>query len=163
MAPSRMMERAAGVFSRDIGRGRAAVLFGLALALLMGAACNAGGAPPTPTAESVTPTPTGEPSPPPEPSPAPERVVIDIQGFAFAPEEVTVPVGSSVTWVMRDRGTTHTVTIEDPATGEQFDEQLETGESFQYTFEQAGVFNYFCRIHPDTPAMRATVRVEAAG
>ena len=34
---------------------------------------------------------------------------------------------------------------------------LLTGDGFSYTFEQAGTFTYFCRVHP---FMKATVIVQ---
>lgn len=76
-----------------------------------------------------------------------QEVKIDLVGSAFAPKEVTVPVGTKVTWTMRDRGTTHTVTVASKTSEVAFDQKVETGETFSYTFNTPGVFHYVCIFH----------------
>ncbi|MFQ5967710.1 MAG: plastocyanin/azurin family copper-binding protein [Acidimicrobiia bacterium] len=68
---------------------------------------------------------------------------------------LTVRVGTTVTWTNDDEGMMHTVT----ATDESFDSGfLKFGESWSYTFNEVGEFEYFCTPHP---WMRAKVIVEA--
>ncbi len=69
----------------------------------------------------------------------------------FVPSEVTIDVGSEVTW-SNDDTSAHTVTsgtIKDETPGEAFDSSLfMAGKTFSYKFEEAGVFPYFCIVHP---------------
>ena len=75
-----------------------------------------------------------------------------IVGFAFVPESITVPVGTTLTWTNMD-GAPHTVTAEgdDFASG-----TLSQGETFSHTFSKAGTINYLCTIHP---SMKASITV----
>lgn len=69
---------------------------------------------------------------------------VDIDGFAFVPDELVVAAGATVTWTNRD-GVAHTVTAED----EVFDSGLVDKEgTFELTFDEAGTYSYFCQIHP---------------
>lgn len=69
---------------------------------------------------------------------------VDIAGFAFAPDPLTIPKGTKVTWTNRDTFT-HTATGDDTSI---FDSKsLKTGESFSHTFATAGTFTYKCAIH----------------
>jgi plastocyanin len=71
------------------------------------------------------------------------EVVID--HLTFSPRTVTVPVGATVTWTNRDN-VPHAVVSAD----NQFNKSpvLNTGRSSSNTFETAGVYSYFCSIHP---------------
>ena len=80
---------------------------------------------------------------------------VDIAGFAFSPQSVTVDVGDTVTWTNAD-AQGHTATADDAS----FDTgTIAGGASASETFATAGTFGYHCRIHP---AMTATVVVRAA-
>ncbi|MEE8389542.1 MAG: c-type cytochrome [Anaerolineae bacterium] len=73
---------------------------------------------------------------------AEEKEVV-IQGFAFNPERITVPVGTTVTWVQQD-SVLHTVTSKENL----FDSGLPSkGDSFSFTFTETGTYEYFCRPH----------------
>ena len=78
---------------------------------------------------------------------------IDIKGFKFAPSALTVPVGTTVTWVNHDEET-HTVTS---ATGAFGSAGLTNDDTFKQTFAKPGTYEYFCKLHP---YMRATVVVK---
>ena len=66
---------------------------------------------------------------------------------------LTIPVGTTVTWT-NDDSTMHTVTAVD----DSFDSgYYGEGESWSYTFTEAGEFEYYCLPHP---WMRAKVIVE---
>ncbi len=85
---------------------------------------------------------------------AAETVTVDIANFTFDPGTVTVQVGDTVTWTNND-SVPHTATSGDGS----FDGEMQPGESFSFTFEDEGTFDYICEIHPD---MEGTVVVEAA-
>jgi nitrite reductase (NO-forming) len=65
-----------------------------------------------------------------------------------------VKVGTTVTWTNDDPGQMHTVTDVGGAFDSGF---LATGDSFSFTFEEVGEYEYFCMPHP---WMRAMVIVE---
>lgn len=78
---------------------------------------------------------------------------IEINDFAFTPQTLTIPAGTTVTWVNNDEAP-HTVR----ETGRGFKSgALETGGRFSYVFSTPGSFQYFCSLHPH---MTATVVVE---
>ena len=69
---------------------------------------------------------------------------VAIAGFAFGPDTLTVPSGTTVTWT-NDDSTSHTVTADD----DSFDSgSLADGATFEHTFDEAGTFAYHCEIHP---------------
>ncbi len=83
---------------------------------------------------------------------APSNNTVIIQSASFQPDSLTVPAGTTVTWINRDI-VRHTVT----STEGLFDSgRLGSGESFTYTFEEPGTFDYYCTIHP---TMQGTVTV----
>jgi plastocyanin len=70
---------------------------------------------------------------------------VKIDNFSFAPRELTVAVGTTVTWTNHD-DIPHTVVSTE---GSIFKSKvLDTDEKFSYTFSRAGTFPYFCSIHP---------------
>ena len=67
---------------------------------------------------------------------------INIKNFSFNPNTITIKKGTTVTWINQD-STIHTVksdTFNSP--------DLNQGDKFQFTFNNAGTFNYSCGIHP---------------
>ena len=84
-------------------------------------------------------------------APAPQK--LDIQHHKFLPPTVTVPVGSTLTWVNRDEDT-HTVTS---TTGSFASEAIDHDQVFTHTFAKPGTYTYFCALHP---LMRAVVVVQ---
>jgi plastocyanin len=66
----------------------------------------------------------------------------------FVPYEVTIDVGSAVTW-SNDDSAAHTVTSGDGVSDGVFDSSLfMAGTTFSHTFEEEGMFHYFCVVHP---------------
>ncbi len=77
-----------------------------------------------------------------QPSAANAEVKID--NFSFGPETLTVPVGTTVTWINRD-DIPHTVVSSD---GVFRSKVRDTDEKFSYTFHKAGTYPYYCSVHP---------------
>ena len=69
--------------------------------------------------------------------------VIKISDFSFSPPLLTVPVGTTVTWV-NDDGEPHTVVESDRLFKSH---ALDTGDKFSFTFSTPGKFQYICTIH----------------
>jgi len=74
----------------------------------------------------------------------PETTEVKIDNFSFGPGELTVQVGTTVTWTNRD-DIPHTVVSTD---GVFKSKVLDTDEKFSFTFAKAGTYPYFCSIHP---------------
>jgi plastocyanin len=74
----------------------------------------------------------------------PETVEIKIDNFSFGPAALTVPAGTTVTWINHD-DIPHTVVSTD---GVFKSKVLDTDEKFSFTFSKAGDYPYFCSIHP---------------
>ena len=74
---------------------------------------------------------------------APSDGAIAIEDFKFVPEEVTVDVGTTVTWTNKDAAP-HTATADDGS----FDTgNLRKDDAKEVTFSKAGSFAYFCEFH----------------
>jgi plastocyanin len=79
---------------------------------------------------------------------------VQIAGFAFGPDVLTVSVGDTVTWSNSD-DTTHTVTGD---AGDPLDSpNIKGGTTYEVTLEEAGTFEYVCKLHPN---MQGTIVVE---
>ena len=75
---------------------------------------------------------------------------VKIDNFSFGSPELTVSVGTTVTWTNRD-DIPHTVTgSDDPKLFKT--KVLDTDEKFSFTFTKAGTYPYFCSIHPKMTA-----------
>ncbi|MDQ3888770.1 MAG: hypothetical protein M3251_05800 [Thermoproteota archaeon] len=70
--------------------------------------------------------------------------------FHYYPEDVAIPAGTTIAWFNDDPGQAHTVTSGTPnGTSNIFNSGLIPHHSFfQYTFDEAGTFDYHCTIHP---------------
>lgn len=145
---------------------RPTLLAALAVLALASAACTTPAVAPTPTfTASATPTlasasPTDADSPEASASEsAGEEVRVLMELSRFDPEELTIAVGTEVIFV-NDAPFEHTVTegtggqaVEDPI----IDELVAVGGSTEFTFDEPGVYDITCRIHP---TMQLTVTVE---
>ena len=67
----------------------------------------------------------------------------------YLPYDVSVSVGATVSWSNVDSAV-HTVTSGTPgAVSDEFDSGLfMAGSSFEFTFDEAGTYDYFCMVHP---------------
>ena len=75
---------------------------------------------------------------------------VDIKNMSFSPQSVNIDKGTAITWTNNDT-VTHTVT------GDGFDRTLKPGETFSYTFNDAGIYNYHCLVHP---SMKGVITVK---
>ena len=75
----------------------------------------------------------------------------DVSSSSFyMPLNLEIPRGTTVTWT-NDDSVPHTVQSQDEFGNviALFNSApLNTGDKFEYTFEEAGVYNYFCSFHP---------------
>jgi len=69
---------------------------------------------------------------------------ITVGNFTFAPADLKVSVGATVTWTNRD-DIPHTVVSTDKAFKSRV---MDTDQKFSFTFTQPGTYEYFCSIHP---------------
>jgi plastocyanin len=70
------------------------------------------------------------------------QVVVD--NFSFTPAMAAVPVGTTVTWTNHDDIPHNVVSPE-----QKFKSPvLDTDEMFSHTFDAAGIYKYYCSIHP---------------
>jgi len=80
-------------------------------------------------------------------------VRVSIKDFKFAPADVTVKVGDSVEWTNEDSAQ-HTVESSD---GTLKSDELSKGDTYKFTFEKTGKYNYICGIHK---SMHGSVTVQ---
>ncbi|NOJ43484.1 cupredoxin domain-containing protein [Bradyrhizobium australiense] len=79
-------------------------------------------------------------------------LAIHIDNFVFAPAQLTVKVGQTVTWTNRD-DIPHTVVC----VGKFRSKTMDTDGTFSFTFTVPGDYRYFCSLHPHMTGM---VKVE---
>ena len=78
-----------------------------------------------------------------------------IDNFVFAPKDLTVKAGTTVTWTNRD-DIPHGVASSNNAFKKSA--ALDTDESYSFTFTTPGTYQYFCYLHPH---MVGSIVVEA--
>jgi plastocyanin len=100
----------------------------------------------SPVASPASGTPSASPA-------AGTDATVTISGQAFAPEELTVAAGTTVTWV-NDDSEPHTATGNDREALQSG--TLMPGDSFSQAFSEAGTIEYFCEFHA---GMRGTLIV----
>ena len=76
--------------------------------------------------------------------PIPATMEVAIDNFTFGPTDLTVAVGTTVTWTNRD-DIPHTVVSTDKVFKSKV---LDTDEKFSFLFSKPGTYPYFCSIHP---------------
>jgi plastocyanin len=71
-------------------------------------------------------------------------VNIGAAGVGYTPADPVIQLGTTVTWTNTD-SSTHTVTDKNS----QFDSfDIAPSESFSMTFNEVGIFSYYCKFHP---------------
>ena len=77
-----------------------------------------------------------------------EEINVTIDNFTFAPNELKVKVGDTVTWSNHD-DIPHTVV----SAGKFRSKTMDTDDKFTFTFTSAGDYKYFCSLHPHMTGM----------
>jgi plastocyanin len=122
---------------------------------------------PSPAAPDPTPAVTASPAPADTPEPTaeatdatePEAVRVRITSSRFDPGELTVAVGTQVTFLNAD-SFAHTVTEGtggQAADGAIVDEEIAQNGTVRVTFDEPGTYEITCRFHP---SMQMTITVE---
>lgn len=71
-----------------------------------------------------------------------EVIDVEIRDFQYIPQSLTVEIGQTVRWTNYDN-------VPHDVVGSGIEsEHLQQGETFSYTFEQVGIYEYICTIHP---------------
>ena len=79
---------------------------------------------------------------------------VKIDNFTFNPQQITVKVGTTVTWTNND-DIPHLVVSQTPLFKSN---ALDTEDKFSFTFTTPGSYAYFCSLHPH---MTGSIVVEA--
>ncbi|MEV6561884.1 cupredoxin family copper-binding protein [Nocardia sp. NPDC051756] len=85
----------------------------------------------------------------------PADATVEVSNMKFAPAELTVKAGDTVTWHFKDKAP-HTVQgIGDKAMG--LNSPIIDKGDWSYTFTVPGTYRYLCSLHPE---MRGTITVQ---
>lgn len=71
-----------------------------------------------------------------------ETTSVVLKNIKFAPEEIAVKEGDTVTWTWDDGTVPHNVVFED------FKSEIQEKGTYEHTFTETGVFEYKCTVHP---------------
>lgn len=69
---------------------------------------------------------------------------VTIQNFAFSPASLTIKKGESVTWTNEDSAPHQIASDSNAFSGNA----ISKGQTYSFTFNDAGEFDYHCAIHP---------------
>lgn len=72
--------------------------------------------------------------------------IVDISGYKFLPEQISIKPGDTVTWVNREKRTSHSIVFVDTNTES---DRLFPDERWSRTFPAAGRFEYHCGPHTE--------------
>ncbi len=117
---------------------RAFAVAAIAVAAMGGCGDGDGGRDAAPTTTAVAPDGEGD------------GATVVLKGVKFNPERVSIKTGETVTWQWDDGTVPHDVA------GEGFKSEIQEKGTFEHTFNEAGVFEYKCTVHP---TMTGTVEV----
>lgn len=70
--------------------------------------------------------------------------MIIIKDFHFSPDTMTIGKNDALTWKNNDRFS-HTITSDDRKFSSPI---IKKGETYTFTFDEAGEYSYHCMIHP---------------
>ncbi len=101
----------------------------------------------------------GDGSDPSKETPAAGVTEVKLDGFAFAPANIVIDAGTTVTWTNYDN-VAHTVT------SDQGDE-LKSGlfgqnQTFRNTFDTPGEYRYYCEPHPNMQGLVTVLPIDPA-
>jgi len=74
-----------------------------------------------------------------------DQYQVKIDNFSFGPATLTVPAGATVTWINQDDMPHNVVSSEGKTLKSPI---LDTDQKFSYTFTMAGIYPYYCGLHP---------------
>lgn len=84
-------------------------------------------------------------------------MTIPVSDFAFGVRNLSIPMGSALTWLFRDRKPVHNVTLANGPEG--FGSQpLSQGARYRKRFTKPGTYRLFCSLHPVGMTQRVIVR-----
>ncbi|WFE89523.1 plastocyanin/azurin family copper-binding protein [Roseibium porphyridii] len=83
--------------------------------------------------------------------------VVTMYKYRFCPQDLTVPVGTTVRWVNVDKRTSHSLILKDE--GEPESDRLFPEETFEFTFLTPGDQTYLCGPHWETQEMIGMITV----
>lgn len=76
---------------------------------------------------------------------------VSIESFKFTPETLTIKTGTTVTWTNKD-------SVAHDIKSDSFNSpSLAQNQTFSFTFNDKGTFNYICGVHP---SMKGKIIVE---
>lgn len=93
-----------------------------------------------------------------------DGTTVTMQDSAYQPLKAEISPGTSLTWTNED-SVGHTVTstqFTDGAASWDLDEQVADGGSVSFTFEEAGVYEYYCTIHGESTMCGAVLVGDAS-
>ncbi len=93
-----------------------------------------------------------ESTPTPSVSSASNVFVVEVNGYGFNPENLTVPAGSTVKFVNTDNSRKHDVVFENTESP-----LLAPGEAWEITLDETGRYGYYCSIRE---FLTGTIEVE---
>lgn len=82
---------------------------------------------------------------------APGPYTVILKNLTFVPAKLSVPAGTTVTWLWEDGSVQHNVAFPD------FKSKIMTKGEYKHTFGAAGTFDYLCDVHAQT--MKGTITV----
>ena len=78
---------------------------------------------------------------------AAEPNTVSIDNYEFGPTTMTVPVGTTVTWINNDSDI-HSVAADDGDPVMFKSAGLDTDDKYTFTFTKPGTYAYHCSLHP---------------
>lgn len=83
----------------------------------------------------------------------PKENEIYMQDFAFNPKKMTVKKGTTITWTNKDSARHDIKPDSDYGQAFEASKLMMKGESYSFTFNTPGTYNYHCTPHPYMKAM----------
>ena len=80
--------------------------------------------------------------------------MVHISNFRFGPQTLTVPAGTTITWI-NDDDEPHNVTASDRSYRSPI---MDSGARFSRTYPAPGEYAYFCALHPHMTGRILVVR-----
>lgn len=73
-----------------------------------------------------------------------DQIIVEINNSVYSPAHLEIKKGQTVTWINRDTQPHDVIDINDAFTSPA----LYKDQSFSFTFNDAGMFDYYCSFHP---------------